>query len=256
MSPTPMLHAALRAAGAPFLLFFLAAARPGAAQQATRHDVGPSLATREQLQQALARLERDAHHPEEAALIRSRLESGDFQAGDRIVVRVEGEQQLSDTFTVGPGPALLLPQIGDVPLGGVLRSELPERLEGHVARYVREPVVRVRPLIRVLVEGDVGKPGFYAVPPDLPLADVVTVAGGLTQRAKASGMRVERAGDVIWQGAPLQQALGRGLTLDQLSLRAGDRVFVPTRGDLGRTIGILAALAAIPVAIITVSRIH
>ena len=254
MTLNPMRHAARYGAGSLFLL--LAAVGPAAAQQAASHDGGATLATREQLRQTLARLERDAHHQDEAALIRTRLDSGDFQAGDRIVVRVEGEQQLSDTFTVGPGPALLLPQIGDVPLGGVLRAELPDRLEAHVARYIREPVVRARPLIRVLVEGDVGKPGFYAVAPDLPLADVVAVAGGLTQRAKAKGMRVERAGDVIWHGAPLQEALGRGLTLDQLNLRAGDRLFVPSRGDVGRTMGILAALAGISVAIITVSRIH
>src|SRR6266705_466634 len=79
-----------------------------------------------------------------------------------------------------------------VGLGGTLRSELRDRVASSVARYIRDPAVQARPLIRILVEGDVGKPGFYAVPPELPLADVIGAAGGLTQRARATGMRVQR----------------------------------------------------------------
>ncbi len=225
-------------------------ALPAAAQQP-----GPALATRERLREELARLERDRGSRAEVALIRTRLDSGDFQAGDRILVRVEGEPQLSDTFTVGPGPELLLPQIGPVPLGGVLRSELRGRLETHLAQYVREPVVQVRSLVRILVDGSVAKPGFYAVPPELPLADLLGVAGGLAPQAKVSEMRVERGDDKLWSGALLQQALGRGSSLDELSLRAGDRVLVPAHGDAERTIRILSIIVTIPVALYTLTRV-
>src|SRR2546430_9424531 len=78
------------------------------------------------------------------------------------------------------------------PLRGVLRSELRERLQDHLARFLRQPVVQVRPLIRLLVEGDVVRPGFYVAAPEQPLADVITLAGGFTQRAKPLGMRGER----------------------------------------------------------------
>jgi len=217
---------------------------------------GPALATRERLQAELARLEHDGKGRAQAALIRTRLESGDFQAGDRILLRVEGEQQLSDTFTVGPAPDLPLPRLGAVPLGGVLRSELQGRLEGHLGRYLREPVVQAWPLIRILVEGDVSRPGFYSIAPERPLADVITTAGGLTQRAKATAIRVERAGATIWGGSALLDAMGRGYSLDQLNLRAGDRVLVPARSDFGKTAGIIGALMAIPVAIYTITKIH
>lgn len=233
------------------VLLCLFLALPAAAQQP-----GTAWATRERLREELGRLERDGRGRAEVALIRARLDSGDFQAGDRILVRVEGEQPLSDTFTVQPGPELVLPQIGVVPLAGVLRSELQGRLETHLVRYLREPVVQVRPLLRVLVEGEVAHPGFYAVAPELPLADVITAAGGLTQRAKATGIRVERGPATIWSGQSLQQVLGRGYSLDQLSLRAGDRVLVPARGDFARTAGIIAALVAVPVAIYTITRIR
>src|SRR3989449_11373391 len=75
----------------------------------------------------------------------------------------------------------------------------------------------------ILVDGSVAKPGFYAVAPEVPLADVVGIAGGLLPQAKVAGMRVERGGAEIWSGAPLQQALGRGAALDQVNPRAGDR---------------------------------
>ena len=237
------------------LLCLVLPARPAHPQQPQAMDPGSALATRDHLQATLARIERGAGTSAEATMIRTRLASGDFRAGDRIVVRVDGEPELTDTFTVGSGPVLPLPRIGDVPLNGVLRAELQERLTAAIARFVRGPVVRSRPLIRVLVEGEVAHPGFYPVPPDLPLADVVTLAGGLTQRAKVRAMRVERGPDLIWGGVTLEHAIGRGATLDQLSLQAGDRVVVPGRGDAERTIRILGILIGIPVAVFTVSRL-
>jgi len=226
-------------------------ARPAAAQHP-----GPSLATRESLQSELTRLERDAHGKAAASLIRTRLETGDFQTGDRILLRVEGEQQLSDTFTVGAGPSLPLPRLEALPLAGVLRSELQGKLEGHLAKYLRQPVVQAWPLIRLLVEGDVAHPGFYAVAPELPLADVITAAGGLTPRSKPTSIRIERDGTKILSGPALVQAMGRGYSIDYLNLRAGDRVLVPSKGDFARTAGIIGALVAVPVAIYTISRLH
>jgi len=227
----------------------------GAAQQPGGRDGGSALATRQQLQSQLADVERSDRARATAAWIRIRLDSGDFQPGDRIYIRVEGEPQLTDTFSVGPGPALTLPQIGAVPLAGTLRSELRDRVESYVARYVRDPAVQARPLIRILVEGDVVKPGFYAVSPELPLADVIGAAGGLTQRAQAAGMRVQRGSSEIWGGEMLRQALGRGSSIDQLNLRAGDRVFVPARGDPEHALRVLGILLALPVAVYTITRI-
>lgn len=223
-------------------------AAPAAAQQ-----LGPAYATRTSLEQELSRLERAGQSSSTAALIRARLQSGDFQPGDRIFLRVEGEPLLSDTFTVEAGPALPLPQIGVVPLSGVLRAEFPERLQTHLARYFRDPVVQIRPLIRVLVEGEVVRPGFYGVAPQQPVTDVIAAAGGLTQRAQPSGMRVDRGGTTIWDGATLQRALSRGDSFDYLNLRAGDRLLVPARGDLARTVGILSALTFV---VYTIARIR
>src|SRR5712692_3561181 len=100
--PLSMVPASARAAA---VLCWIAAALPAVAQQPPGRNVGSTLATRASLEETLARLERDGSAHAEAALIRSRLDGGDFQMGDRILLKVEGERQLSDTFTVGPGPA-------------------------------------------------------------------------------------------------------------------------------------------------------
>jgi hypothetical protein len=241
-----------------FLFLGLLAVVPALAeaQQAGVRDAGSALATRAQLHELLVRLERDSHSHAAAGLIRTRLDGGDFERGDRIFIRVDGEPQLTDTFTVGPGPALGLPQVDALPLAGVLRSELQQQLTHHLARFFRDPVVQARPLIRLLVEGDVAKPGFYAIPPELPLADAITVAGGLTARAKASNMRVDRGSIEIWGGEPLREAVSRGYSLDQLNLRAGDRLFVPARGDGFPALQILGLLVTSAAAVYTFTRIR
>ncbi|HEX7051962.1 MAG TPA: polysaccharide biosynthesis/export family protein [Longimicrobiales bacterium] len=167
----------------------------------------------------------------EAALIRTRLEHGDFQVGDRIVLEVLGEEMLTDSFTVAMGRVLRLPLVGDISLKGVLRSELESYLTQQIGRYLKDPQVRARSLIRISVTGAVSSPGFYVVPSESLLTDVLMMAGGPGQNADLDDIRVERGDDEIWEGDPLQQAITEGRTLDQLSLQAGDRIIVPANAQ-------------------------
>jgi len=229
---------------------------PSAFAQSGGAGGGGILATREALRDQIARLEANGDKGHASAdLIRARLENGDFQAGERIFIRVEGEAALTDTFAVSAGPALELPQVGSVSLQGVLRSELEGRLKSHLTQYLRDPIVHARPLIRLLVDGDVARPGYYGAAPQQPLVDVIAQAGGLTPRANAREMRIERGAQVIWRGKALSDALGDGHSIDQLSLRAGDRLFVPGHRDSARALGALYMLVSISLAIFTMTQI-
>ncbi len=217
----------------------LCAAAPTAGQ-APEWDARRAQMTRPELEQLRERLELAANSSAyseilrsraryEASLVDQRLRDGDFQIGDRVILRVQGEEPLSDTFTVRAGPALDLPIVGEIPLAGVLRSELEVHLRTQLSRFIRDPVVNARSLMRVAVVGEVNSPGFHLVAPETPLADLFSAAGGATRDANLRGIVIERDERVIWSGEALQAALSEGRTLDQLSLRAGDSVELPGR---------------------------
>src|SRR5216117_1661884 len=158
-----------------------------------------------------------------------------FQAGDRILLRVEGDSALSDTFTVVAGPALRLPNVGEISLAGVRRGDLEAHLSRELGRYINDPVLQARALIGVSVAGEVVRPGYYAVPIDLVLADALMLAGGATTSARVERLSIERGNSSIWRGNALQTAIARGATLDELGIRAGDRIQVPGKGDAEST---------------------
>ena len=163
----------------------------------------------------------------ESLRVLNRLEQGDFRVGDELALVVEGEEALSQSFTLRPGPTLALPGVGNIDMAGVLRSEVEEFMTAQIAQYIRDPVVRVESTLRLTISGSVGQPGFYSLPPDRALTDAIMMAGGPGALARLRGIYIERGTDRIWSGEYLQQAIADGRTLDQLSLQAGDHIVVP-----------------------------
>lgn len=236
---------ALRAPSLLLALLLLAPAA-GARAQDPGWDPGRLLAGRAELEAMLRRYEQatasDVYSRGireqarmEMEMVRERLAEGDFRPGDRIALSVEGQTELTDTFTVRTGRVIVLPAIGDVSVAGLLRSELEPALREQIGRYVRDPAVQATSLIRVSVTGEVGAPGFYDVPSSALLSDVVMQAGGPTGQGRLDEIRVRRGERVLWRGDRLQTAMNDGRTLDQLNLRAGDAVEVPGRS--GPSIG-------------------
>jgi polysaccharide export outer membrane protein len=219
----------------------------------------PSLSAQGSLGATRQALEARAAHADarEAAAIRTRLVRGDFRVGDRILLLVDGEAALSDTFSVGLGGQLTLPLIGAVSLEGVLRSELQDYLTRRLAQNLRDPEVRTRAFVRLSVQGAVAHPGYFGVPADALLSDALMAAGGTTPEANVARLRIERDGKPVWEGRALQQAIAEGRTLDGAGLVAGDQVIVPKRG--GATAGDVmrfgTVLLGIPITIYTLTKI-
>src|SRR6266853_6499932 len=112
------------------LLVLCVVARAAVAQQIPGAELTQVFVSRQALQDLAGQLEAAAQSSSfsadlrsraraQAAQVRERLRDGDFQVGDRIMLRVEGEAGLTDTFTVRGGRELVLPSIGSVPLSGV-----------------------------------------------------------------------------------------------------------------------------------------
>jgi|SRR5688572_5109969 hypothetical protein len=204
--------------------------------------------TRAQLE-ARAQIAEKQGRTSEVWLLRTRLQQGDFQEGDRIAVTIGNNPPRSDTMQVRAGKTLTFGGITDVSLAGVLRSELTDTVRYHLSKYLVNPVVRTMPLLPIAVFGNVGVPGYYYFPADVLLRDVVMRVGGIAAGDVKRAV-VKRGNETIWKSADVRIALTDGLSLDRLHLRAGDEVYVPERKRPGKAMVFTALSTALSVYLI------
>lgn len=159
--------------------------------------------------------------------VENRLQVGDFLPGDVLSLIVTGQTQWTGNFTIQTDQTLLLPGVDPIPLAGVLYSEAEPVIADHLSSVLREPQVRLTPLLRVLVAGAVGKPGFYDLDGSTLLSDAIQAAGGPTSQAELKKVELRREGHAYREAENL---VFRGLTLSQLGVMAGDEVFIPAQG--------------------------
>ena len=233
-----------------------------AAAQALQADTADRLETRAELE-AQASLAEKQGRAAETLMIRKRLKEGDFREGDRILLGLQSGNQViglpstgdrMDTLVVRTGDLIHFPQIADLSLEGVLRSELAQRMTAHLAQYVRDPVVRVMPLLRIGVLGHAVRPSYYYTPADVPLTDLLEEAGGATADGDLGDVTIRRAGSVILNPDQVRAALASGVSLDRLHLRAGDDLYVGSRSQFPwlATTQVTATLLALIVAVVKV----
>lgn len=191
-----------------------------------------------------------------AAAIRQRLRDGDFQVGDRIVVTVVANDTRTDTLVVRTGRVIELPGKLTVPLTGVLRSELQERVTTEVHKYVKAEQVVATPLMRVGILGEVARPGYFALSSDVLLSDAIMSAGGPSVTADLERSVVRRGNEEFRSAKDTRAAMASGLTLDQFGLRPGDELIVGRRRDFlsGPVVGLVGVAASLMTIFVAVHR--
>ena len=167
----------------------------------------------------------------EAASIRLRLREGDFQPGHRIYLSVLEDSALTDTFTVRSDRKLLLPNLPELSLVGVLDAELQSYLTTQIAKYVKSPTVQATALLRLAILGAVGSPGFYSMPTDILVSDAIMLAGGPSNTANLGATTVRRGSQVVMNKDAMQNAIRQGFTLTDVGLRPGDELLVPDKAS-------------------------
>jgi protein involved in polysaccharide export with SLBB domain len=216
---------------------------------------GPN-ATRAALTAAAADAERRGDRAT-AAVLRERLAVGDLRPGDRLVVQLTTDTIARYEFVVRDSQRVDVPPLGSVSLRGVLRSELQSAMQRFYTQYYRNPQVRVEPLIRIGVMGAVANPGFYSVPPDMPVADVLRErAGGTAGNARMDRIEIKRGGERVVDRGSYQRAARDGLTFDDLNLRSGDEIQVPgqNRRNWWQTVRIVTSVIFALVAVLGLIR--
>lgn len=208
---------------------------------------GP-LTSREELTAAATQAEQSGKALE-ASAIRQRLSDGDFQVGDRIVLTFVSDARHTDTLIVRAGRVIDLPGPTALPLTGLLRSELKDRVTAELLKYVKAQEVDVTPLTRIAVLGEVTHPGYFAFRSDVPITDAIMLAGGLTPTAAIERTVVKRESRQYRSAGETRRAVAGGLTLDQFGLSAGDELVVGRQREWSKTLmavsGTIASLGAI-----------
>jgi hypothetical protein len=205
--------------------------------------------TRASLDSAATAAER-AGSREEAESLRERLRIGDFYPGDRVVVELFGaEEPVRDTLSVRAGQELIIGTLPVFSVRGVLRSELDSVLTVQAKRFLQRPIIRTQPLIRLMITGAIGRPGFIIVRGDAAVADVVSAAGGLTPLAVIAKSSVKRGSEKLILSDSLGTLFRAGVTLDQADIRAGDELAIAEKKQASWTSLLWATSAGLGVVI-------
>lgn len=199
------------------------------AQRATRVELATRVQALEGLIASAKGTEQRANLHKEQSALRTRLEVGDFKVGDRFVMTVRFDSVRVDTASVRDSLVVSILNLPDFRLQGVLRSELDEKLNQHVARYIRNASVRSNVLTRIAILGAVSAPGFYYASPDRPVSDILMLAGGPTPEANLGRFQLRRGTATLIDGKRSKSLLESGRTLEQLDVQSGDEFRIPVK---------------------------
>ena len=191
-----------------------------------------------------------------AATMRQRLRDGDLHVGDRVVVTIVSDAVRRDTAVVRPDRTIQLQGLITVPVAGVLRSELQERVSSEVLKYVKAQQIEVTPLMRVAILGAVMRPGYFAFASDIPVTDAIMGAGGPSPTADVGRSIVRRGNQEIKSAGETTRAISGGLTLDQFGLAAGDELVVGQRRSTVPSVllGVTGTVASLLTLVIALRR--
>ncbi|MCY7276917.1 MAG: SLBB domain-containing protein [Phormidesmis sp. CAN_BIN44] len=157
--------------------------------------------------------------------------------GDRVRIDVFKLTQFSGEFQVLADGSLNLPQVGSIFVMGMTLKEAAKAISEGYAQILKYPVVSVNVLTPRLVQasilGEVNRPGAYTLAEtgQIPtVARALRQAGGITQLADLRRVEVRRSrrfGEQVIK-VNLWDFLQTGDSRQDITLRAGDSIFVPT----------------------------
>ena len=138
---------------------------------------------------------------------------------------------LNGDYIIDSRGYVFIPLIGEVKVIGHNAKTLAEVIREKSRQYMQDPIVIAEPLIRVTMLGAFIKPGTYLIPPDASLWELVDLTGGPTDDSNLNKMRVERGGKTVMKN--LLSSFERAYTIQEIGIRSGDQIIVPTRNRFG-----------------------
>jgi polysaccharide export outer membrane protein len=148
-----------------------------------------------------------------------------FRPGDKVVIRVWRQEDISGEYQLNSYGGLKLPLVGEVPAAGLTADALTDTLVERYSAYIKNPMIIVTPMFRVTILGAVKMPGSYWVSGAENVTDLIAMAGGLAEKAVMERTKITRGEEVIVVNAA--QYIRTGRTLEDIGIQSGDIVVVP-----------------------------
>lgn len=159
-----------------------------------------------------------------------------IQPGDTLSIDFYLNPEFNDEVTVRPDGMITMRVIGDTKAWGFSPAELAMNLDRAYISELRSPdaVVHVKnmPSRQVYVQGQVNKPGAFALEPGMTAVQAVSEAGGLTDDANHDAVLIRR--DLCGQptGIPIKltAAMDHPDQKNDVALMSRDVIVVPRSG--------------------------
>jgi polysaccharide export outer membrane protein len=154
--------------------------------------------------------------------------------GDTFDVRVFGEADLSGTYRVGPEGTITFPLAGVIKVDGLepqaAAKKIAERLADGILRNPQVTVlVKDQTSKKVMVMGQVSKPGTFPYTPSMTILEAIGAGGGFTQISAKNDVTITRteAGIKTTTKIPVGD-ISEGKAKN-VYVRPGDIISVPER---------------------------
>jgi len=172
-----------------------------------------------------------------------------LRPGDAVRLEVPDAPQLGGEFVISNDGMTLLPLIGLVEVAGQPFIEVSRSILASYSNELVDTPVRVTPVLRIAVLGEVRQPGHVPADPTFTLSDVIAAAGGLTPSADAAHITLVRGGE------SRRLSLDEGADVLSQPLAPGDQVIVARRSWVRENLNVLVGAAASVVAAAVTSLI-
>lgn len=157
--------------------------------------------------------------------------------GDKLMIQVYRESDLSGAFVVNGYGKINYPLLGDIHVSGLTLDDLKEYLTEALGKdYLVDPQVEITfaesPSKSVSILGQVTNPGNYVLDTNLTLVRLISKVGGFTIYASTNNVKILRRGPDDTK-RHLQADVGKIMTGESpdVPLLPGDMVFVDKEED-------------------------
>jgi len=177
---------------------------------------------------------------------------GALRPGDLLKIAVFRDKELSGDYPIDARGYVQIPGLGVIKAAGLEPSEVTDRLRlALVERGFARPEISVIPMIRVSVLGEVRSPNVYSVDPGTSLLQLLTVAGGPSERARLKETRVIRDGRAF--RVDMESGL-KGSAAGRIVLYSNDVVVVARKKGLtGENLGVTLTVASLLLTILNIA---